>query len=329
MQYKSIIISKKGGPEVLQLIENELVSPKPEEVLIKVQACAVGGTDIAMRYYNYPGATKLPFVPGYEIVGTVHEVGLNVSSVKVGDRVGALTSLGGYSEYITLKPEHLVKVPKSVDAAEAAAVILNYTTAYQMLKRVAKVKAGDKVLVTGASGGVGSALLDLGRMYKLELFGTALLKKQESLKQFGATLIDYKLQDMVEVIRKIKPKGLDYAFDGVGGEYIKKSIKTLRRGGLLVEYGFSLKSFSYFIKSVFDLFSGMPKGVKAKNYGISVNYKMNKQTVLDDIAELLAFLENAKIKPIINKRMSLAEAAEANRLVENGEVTGNIVLVNL
>jgi NADPH:quinone reductase-like Zn-dependent oxidoreductase len=329
MQFRSIIISKKGGPEVLQLKENELVSPKPDEVLIKVQACAVGGTDIAMRYYNYPGAPKLPFVPGYEIVGTVHEVGLNVSSVKVDDRVGALTSFGGYSEYITLKPEHLVKVPKSVDAAEAAVVILNYTTAYQMLKRVAKVKAGDKVLVTGASGGVGSALLDLGRMFKLELFGTALLKKQESLKQFGATLIDYKSQDMVEAIKKIKPEGLDYAFDGVGGDYIKESIQTLRRGGLLVEYGYSLKSFSYFMKSVFDLFSGMPKGVKAKNYGISVNYKMNKQTVLDDMVELLALLENRKINPLIFKRMPLAEAAEANRMVENGEVTGNIILINL
>jgi NADPH:quinone reductase-like Zn-dependent oxidoreductase len=328
MQYKSVIISKKGGPEVLQLRENELVSPKSNEVLIKVQACAVGGTDIAMRYYNYPGAPKLPFVPGYEIVGSVQEIGSNVSSVRVGDRVGALTTVGGYAEYITLKPEHLVKVPKSVDAAEAAVAILNYTTAYQMLKRVAKVKAGDTVLVTGASGGVGSALLDLGQMYKLELYGTASLKKQESLKHFGATLIDYKSQDMVEAIRKIKPEGIDYAFDGVGGEYIKKSISPLRRGGLLVEYGFLLKSFSYFMKSLFDLFSGLPKGVKAKNYGISLNYKFNKQPVLEDMAEVFALLEAGKIKPLIFKRLPLAEAAEANKLVENGEVTGNIVLIN-
>lgn len=328
MKYKSILITKKGGPEVLQVIEKELVAPKSNEVLIKIQACAVGGTDIAMRYYNYPGAPKMPFVPGYEIVGIVEKTGTNVSSLKIGERVGALTTFGGYSEYIYVKQEHLVKVPESVDAAEAAAIILNYTTSYQMLKRIANVKEGDCVLITGASGGVGSALLDLGKLYNLKLYGTASLQKHELLKHFGATLIDYKSQNIVETIRKIKPEGLDYAFDGIGGEYIKNSINTLRRGGLLVEYGFPLKSFVYFIKTVFDLFSGIPKGVKAKNYGISFNYKLNKQPVLEDMAVLFNLLENKKNKPLIYKRMSLPEAAEANKLLESGKVTGNIVLMN-
>ena len=100
MEFKSVIISKRGGPEVLELVEKQLVSPQSNEVLIKVQACVVGGTDIAMRYYNYPGVPKIPFVPGYEIVGTVQEIGSNVSIPKVGDRVAALTTFGGYSEYI-------------------------------------------------------------------------------------------------------------------------------------------------------------------------------------------------------------------------------------
>ena len=327
MQFKSIIISKKGGPEVLQIIDKVMVNPGPDEVLIKVQACAVGGTDIAMRYYNYPAAPKKPFVPGYEIIGTVYKKGSNISVPKVGERVGALTTFGGYSEFITLKPEHLVKVPKSVDAAEAAVVILNYTTAYQMMKRVAKVNAGDKVLITGASGGVGSALLDLGKLFNLELLGTASYQKHEFLKQFDATLIDYKTQNFITVIRNLYPQGLDYVFDGVGGGYIKKSIKTLRRGGLLVEYGYSLKSFTYFMKSLFYMFSGIFKGVKAKSYGISVNYKMNKQTVLEDMTELFKILEAGKIKPLIYKRMPLIEAAEANSLLENGGVTGNVVLI--
>lgn len=328
MQFKSVVITKRGGPEVLEVVEKQLVSPKSNEVLIKIQACAVGGTDIAMRYFKYPGVPKIPFVPGYEIVGTVQEIGSNVSVPKVGDRVAALTTFGGYSEYIYLKPEHLVKVPESLDSAEVAVVILNYTTAYQMMKRVANVKAGDKVLVTGASGGVGTALLDLGKLYNFDLYGVASLKKQDSLKHYGATLIDYKSQDMVEAIKKTHPEELDFAFDGVGGEYIKKSINTLRRGGLLLEYGYSLKSFSYFIKSLFDMFSGMSKGVKAKSYGISVNYKMKRQTVLNDMTELFKLLEEGKIKPLIQEQMPLSEAVTANRMLENGNVTGSIVLIN-
>ena len=328
MQFKSVIISKKGGPEVLHVVDNFMVNPGPDEVLIKVQACAVGGTDIAMRYYNYPGAPKKPFVPGYEIVGTVYKKGSNISVPKVGERVAALTTIGGYSEFIILKAEHLIYIPKSVDAAEAAAVILNYTTAYQMLTRVAKVKKGDKVLITGASGGVGSALLDLGKMLKLELFATASGQKHESLKHVGATLIDYKTEDFQEVIHKLIPEGVDFVFDGVGGKMIKKSIQVIRRGGLMVEYGYSLKSFSYFVKTIFYMFSGISKGVKAKSYGISVNYKMNKKPVLADMEELIHLLKDGKIKPLIFKRMPLTEAEEAHRLLEIGDVTGNIVLIN-
>jgi NADPH:quinone reductase-like Zn-dependent oxidoreductase len=327
MKYKSVIISKKGGPEVLQIVENEFRLPNKEEVLIKILACGVGGTDVAMRYWNYPGVPKIPFVPGYEIVGIVEEVGQNVTSVTKGDRVGALTVYGGYSEYIYLKQDHLVKVPKSLDSGEAAAIILNYTSAYQMIKKVAKVNEASHILITGASGGVGSALLDMGKMENLVLYGTASIKKHDLLKQFGAFLIDYNSQDLVEVIRKRKPEGLDFVFDGVGGEYIKKSFKVLHRGGVLVEYAYSLKSFSYFMKSTFDLFSGIPKGIKAKGYGISASYKMNKKPVLEDISIVFNLLEKEKIKPLIYKRLSILEAAEANRLLEGGEVTGKIVLM--
>jgi len=328
MKYKSIVISKKGGPEVLQIIEKDLISPKNGEVLIKIQACGAGGTDVAMRYWNYPGAPKIPFVPGYEIVGIVEEVGPNISSVKIGDRVAALTVYGGYSEYIYLKEENLVMVPKSVDSGEAAAVVLNYTSAYQMIKKVAQVSEGNNVLITGVSGGVGSALLDLGKMENLILYGTASIQKHDLLKRFGAYLIDYRSQDFVEIIRNKKPEGLDYAFDGVGGDFIRKSIKTLHRRGTLVEYGYSLKSISYFMKTMFDLLSAIPLGVKVKGYGISAKYKMNRQSVLEDITAVLNLLENGKIKPLIYKRMPILEAAEANRLLENGQVTGKIVLIN-
>jgi NADPH:quinone reductase-like Zn-dependent oxidoreductase len=221
-----------------------------------------------------------------------------------------------------------VKVPISLDSGEAVAVILNYTSAYQMLKRVAKIHEGNHVFITGAGGGVGSALLDLGRMFNLVLYGTASIQKHKLLEQFGAFLIDYKSQDFIESIRIRKPEGLDFVFDGIGGVYIKKSFAILHRGGVLVEYGFSLKSFSYFIQTLYYMFSGIPKGLKAKGYGISASYKMNKKPILEDISSLFNLLENKKIKPLIYKRIPILAAAEANKLLESGQVTGKIVLVS-
>lgn len=327
MKYKSIIVTRKGGPEVLQVIEKDLHSPKIGEVLIKIQAAGVGRTDIAMRYWNYPGAPRVPFVPGYEIVGIIQEIGPGVKTVMIGERVGALTVIGGYSEFIYLREELLVKVPLSLDSAEVVSIILNYTSAYQMFKHVAGVKEGNHVFITGASGGVGTAFLDLGKMEKLVLYGIASNSKHEQLKQFGALLIDYVTNDFVDIIRNTKPEGMDFVFDGLGGVYIKKSIKIIHRGGKLVEYGFSLKSFTYFMKTMFDMFSGLPKGVKSKAYGISVNYKMNRKHVLEDMVVLFNFLEEGRIKPLIYKRMPLLDAAEANRLLESGQVTGKIVLI--
>ena len=154
MKYKSVLVVKQGGPEFLQVVENELRSPEADEVQIKLLATGVGRTDINYRYGLSPFSPKVPFVPGYEIMGTVEAVGDAVTRVTVGDRVAALTGQGGYSEMIYLGQEHLVPVLPSLDPAEVVAVVLNYVSAYQMLHRMAKVKAGDKVLVNGASGGV-------------------------------------------------------------------------------------------------------------------------------------------------------------------------------
>jgi len=327
MKYKSVVISKRGGPEVLQVTENDFRKLANDEVLVKIQACAIGGTDISMRYYKYLLAPKIPFVPGYEIIGTIESAGSDVNKVKVGDRVAALTIYGGYSEYIYLQQDHLVKVPESIDSAEAAVIVLNYTSAYQMLKKIARVKEGDRIFVTGASGGVGTAFLDLAKMENLKVYGSASVDKQEKLKQFGAILIDYKNEDLFTTVLKIAPEGLDYVFDGVGGEYITQSQKILHPGGMLVEYGFLFKSTSYFIKSLLALFSAPLKGVKSKFYGISVNYKKDKADVLSDISQLFILLENGKIHPLIYKRLPILEAAEANKIFESGQVCGNIVLV--
>jgi len=326
-KYRSVLLTKRGGPDVLEIIENEFLSLENEQVLIKVQACGVGQTDIAMRYGYYPFAPKIPFIPGYEIVGKIESIGKNISKFKVGDIVAALTVYGGYSEYIYLHEKHLVKLPDNLDPSEVVALILNYTTAYQMLTRSAKIAKGDKILINGASGGVGTALLDLGKLFKLKIYGTASVQKHDILTQKEAIPIDYKTKDFVEVILQNEPEGLDFVFDGIGSLYINKSFSVIRKGGKLVEYGYP--DFPEMLKGLLRIFllNSLPNGKKCEFYGISGSYKKNRITILRDLSILIELLAAKQIKPIIYKRMPLMNAAEANRILESGSVTGKIVLV--
>ena len=181
MKYKSVIVTQRGSPEVLKIVENDLRTPLAGEARIKIQATRVGRTDIGYRKGELAFAPKIPFAPGYEILGVVDAVGAGVTNVAVGDRVAALIGHGGYAEYRYLGQEHLVHVPADLDSAEAVTLILNYVSAHQMLHRSVQVKAGDKVLIIGASGGVGTALLQLGKLANLVMYGTASPSKHNVL----------------------------------------------------------------------------------------------------------------------------------------------------
>ena len=327
MKYKSVVITKKGTPDVLQLIEMHLRQPQAGEALIRVLAAGVGRTDIVMRYGYYPFAPKIPFIPGYEIAGVVEAVGENVDRVDIGDRVAALTVYGGYAEYIYLNEDDLVKIPAALDPAQAAALILNYGTAYQMLHRLAGVKSGDRVLITGASGGVGTALLQLGKLANLTMYGTASGKKQHVLVEHGAFPIDYQSQNFVDVIRKMEPNGIDYVFDGVGGMNIQPGFQILRRGGQFVEYGYS-GIFQFLIDNLRLLFlNWLPNGKSGDFYGITATYRKDKGSITEDLLMLFSLLKEGKINPIIYQKYPILDAAKANELLESGEVIGKIVLL--
>jgi NADPH:quinone reductase-like Zn-dependent oxidoreductase len=328
MKYKSVTVTRKGSPEVLRIIENGFCAPLAGEARIKILATSVGRTDIGYRNGELSFAPKIPFVPGYEILGVVDAVGEGVTNVAVGDRVAALTGHGGYSEYIYLGKEHLVHVPKTLDPAEAVTLILNYMSAYQMLHRSVQVKAGDKVLIIGASGGVGTALLQLGKLANLTMYGTASPSKHSVLTELGTIPIDYHTQDFVEVIRQMEPDGLDFVFDGMGGNYAERSLAVLRRGGKLVEYAPSTGLFALLgglAKLV--LVNLLPNGKSVISYGASALYRMDKRPFMDDVPALFKLLEEGKIKPIIAKKFPILEAAKANELLESGQVIGNVVLL--
>jgi NADPH:quinone reductase-like Zn-dependent oxidoreductase len=328
MQYKSVVATKRGGPEVLQMIENELHAPFAGEVQIKVLATGVGRTDVNYRYGYSPFSPKVPFVPGYEIVGVVEAVGTGVNRVAVGDRVAALTGYGGYTEVIYLGQEHLVNVPASLAPAEVATLVLNYVSAWQMLHRVAKVKLGDKALLIGASGGVGTALLQLGRLAGLKMYGTASADKQPILSELGAIAIDYHMQDFVEVLRKAEPAGLDFAFDGMGGPEGERGLLVLRKGGRLVTYA-APSGLGKLLLGVLKLIfiNSRPDGRKIESYGISAIYARDKKPFMEDLPLLFKLLEEGQIKPVISRKFPILEAAKANQLLESGTVTGNIVLL--
>ena len=327
MKYKSVIVTRRGSPEVLKIVENDLRAPSAGEARIKVLAVLVCLPDVQARYGQSPFAPRVPFTPGYAIIGLVDEIGAGVTTVAVGDRVAALTSYGGYAEYLYWDAQRLTHIPAALDPAEAVTLILNYIVAYQTLHRSAKVKAGDKVLIIGASGGIGTAFLQLGKLARLKMYGLASPAKHHVLIEYGATPIDYHTQDFVEVIRQAEPNGLDAVFDGVGGDYFKHGYSVLRRSGILVGYGNPL-SVSRMLKHLGQvaLFNLLPDGKSASYYGTGAS-RLNRRPFLEDWATLFTLLEEGKIKPAIAAKFPLLEAAKANELLESGKVIGNVVLL--
>ncbi len=327
MRYQSVVVTRRGGPESLQVVENDLRAPSDGEARIRVLAAPVSQPDVEARYGRTPFAPRIPFVPGYAVIGVVDAVGDRVTRAAVGDRVAALTAYGGYAEVIYVSGKQLIPVPGTLDPVEAAPLILNYLVAYQALRRSAKVKAGAKVLIIGASGGIGTAFLQLGKLSGLIMYGLASKRKHQVLKEYGATGIDYRSEDFVEVIRKAEPDGLDAVFDGIGGDYIRRGFSLLRRGGTFVAYANpgSLARTIRFLGRVL-LYNLLPNGRSATYYSTGRS-RLNSRPFLADWAALFHLQEAGKIEPIIAAKFPILEAAKANELLESGQVIGNIVLL--
>src|SRR5262245_34478891 len=190
-----------------------------------------------MREGVHPETPLLPFTPGWDLVGVVDRLGDGVAGIEPGQMVAALPIHGAYAEFVCLPKHEVVPVPAGLDPAEAVSLILNYITAYQMLHRSAKVRPGQRVLIHGAAGGVGSALLQLGRLAGLEMYGTCSSRGASAVSDLGGIPIDYRERDFVTEIHRLTPEGVDAVFDPIGGAHIWQSRKALRPGGRVVVYG--------------------------------------------------------------------------------------------
>ncbi len=326
MTYKSIVATARGSSEVLRIVENDLRPPAEGEARIRIIATPVCQDDIAVRAGNRPFLKEPPFVPGYAFIGIVDAIGEDVTDVAIGDRVAALTQYNSHAEVIYYDAKELVHVPETIDPAEAVTLILNYLVAYQILHRVTQAKPGDKVLIVGASGGVGTAFLQLGKLAGLKMYGLASPSKHAALAEYGAIPIDYHTQDFVKVIRQAEPDGIDYVFNGMGEEYFERGLAVLRRGGMLVAYG-GPQSFGRFLLLVVKLilYNLLPNGKTIEGYG---THRLGTDLFKEDWAELFRLLEAGQIKPIISETFPIMEAITAYDLLESGSITGNIVLLS-
>ncbi len=344
MRHTRIIVTHYGGLDALQVVEEECPEPKAGEVRVKVLAAGVSLPDVMAREGVHPETPVVPYTPGWDLVGVVDRLGDGVSGIEPGLIVAAMPIHGAYAEFICLPKHELVPVPSGLDAAEAVSLVLNYITAYQMMHRSAKVKAGQRVLIHGASGGVGSALLQLGRLVELEMYGTCSSRGASAVSDLGGIPIDYQNQDFVKEVLGLTNPGVDVVFDSLGGSHIWRSRQALRSGGRVVAYGLTGSLRGGRLASgrsggrhrfrgiaIFGLYIAggwlLPGRKRVVPYSIQTLKRLKPEWFRQDLIALFDLLQQKKIKPLIAQRLPLAEAKGAHELLGKGGVIGKIVLI--
>jgi NADPH2:quinone reductase len=344
MRHTRIIVTHYGGPEALQVVEEDCPEPKPGEVRVRVLAAGVSMPDIMAREGVHPETPPVPYTPGWDLVGVVDKLGDGVTGTEPGRIVAAMPIHGAYAEFVCLPQGELVPVPAGLDPAEAVCLILNYITAYQMLHHSAKVRPGQRVLIHGASGGVGTALLQLGRLAGLEMFGTCSTRGAAAVSALGGVPIDYRAQDVVQEVRRLTGEGVDAVFDPIGGAHLWHSRQALRPGGRVVGYGTTtslrgeglgagrtgrrnrfhgVPTFALYLAGGWLL----PGRRRIVPYSIQTLKRLKPELFRQDLTTLLDLLRQQKLKPIVAQRFPLAEARQAQELLAKGGVIGKIVLV--
>src|SRR5215468_5838673 len=317
-------VTRFGGPDGLEVVDAPLPTAGPGEVRVRVLASSLNYTEVLIRRHLYPQTVRLrpPFVIGY-----------GVRDFRIGDRVADMTVVGSNADYRTLRAGDVARVPAGVDAAEAATLILSWTTAYQLLHRAARVKRGERVLVQGAAGAVGQALLVLGKIAGLELWGTARGEHAPLIRELGGMPIDYQREDFTRVL----PGGFDVVFDGVGEDGYRRSFAALRPGGLVCVYGYTagvqaqrrlLGTLMWIVRVYLwrRLLSWLPGGKRIRIYSINAMRARHPAWFKQDLEQLFGLLAAGAIRPRVAERISFDEVAEAHRRLEAGRLNGRLVL---
>jgi NADPH:quinone reductase-like Zn-dependent oxidoreductase len=344
MSWQHVRISRFGGPEVLELAEEPIIpDPGPGEVRIKVLAAGTGFTDTFIRRGRYPDFKgPLPFTPGYELVGVVEKAGSGVDSPHQGEIVADLCVVGGYAQYAIRPARFLVPVPDGVDPAEAVCIPLAYLTAFQMLTRYRRLNPGETILVIGASGSVGTAMLDLARHFGLKAIGTCSATNLAAVERFGATAIDYRVGDFVASVRNLTKgrgdgAGVDAVFDAIGGSHFDQSFACLAPGGILIGYGSQTMAIGreniiaaglgLARLKLWSALSFLFQGRRALWYSITDRHLTHPEEFMADMAALFDLLRSGAIHPMVIGREPLAAAQRVHARIDAGGLGGKIVLL--
>jgi NADPH:quinone reductase-like Zn-dependent oxidoreductase len=336
---RSVWIPRIGPPEVLEVREVPDVHAGPGEVRIRVGASGVNFADVMARMGLYPDAPKLPCVVGYEVAGTIDEVGAGVAGVAAGDAVIAPTRFNGYAELVVVPARQIVPLPAGMSVIEGAAIPVNYLTAILMLEVLGNVRRGDRVLIHGAAGGVGLAAVQLCRIYGAEIIGTASASKHAALREAGvAHTIDYRTQDFVaETKRWTGGRGVDVILDPIGGENLRKSYRALAPLGRLVAFGVSsmAPATSRRVLPALWQLARMPRfgfvRLMNDNHGVlgfNLGHLWDEMDRLHlYLTKILDYAREGRVRPTVARTFPLAEAAAAHAFMQGRENVGKIVLV--
>lgn len=308
------------------------------QVTISVEATGVSFAEQQMRRGKYYDQPPYPFVPGYDLVGTVTAVGPGTEPGLLGRRVAAITKTGAWSSEAVVDAADLVDVPDDVDSATAETLVVNGLTAWQMLHRIAKVKSGQTILVMGANGGVGSTLVQLARVAGVTVIGTASPRHHDAVRALGAQPLDYREPDLRARVLELAPHGVDAVFDHVGGPGIVQSYRMLASWGTLVAYGTAATrdDIGSSKKPVLALIARLlwwnvlPNGHRAHFFNIWAgrrNRTAFQARMREDLGRVFALLGQGRISAQVAARLPLAQAAEAMQLAESGTVTGKVLLI--
>jgi NADPH2:quinone reductase len=324
-------VNRFGDADGLEVVDAVLPTAGRGDVRVHVLASSLQYTDVLIRRHLYPQTARYqpPFVMGYDVVGEIDQIGDGVRDFQIGDRVADMTVVGSNADYRTLRADDVARVPAGVDAAEAATLILSWTTAYQLLHRSARVQRGQRVLVHGAAGAVGQALLVLGKLAGLELWGTVRGDQTALVRDLGATPIDYQREDFTRAL----PGGFELIVDGIGEDGYRRSYAALKPGGLLCAIGFSasVQAQRRMLPIVMEiarlyLWRLLPSGKRARFYSVNVMRARHPTWFKEDLERLFGLLATGAIRPHVAERISFDQVAEAHRRLEAGGLEGKLVL---
>lgn len=336
---RQVWIPRRGGPDVLEVRERPDPVPEAGQVRIRVAAAGINFADILARMGLYPDAPRLPTVMGYEVAGDIDRLGSGVEGLAAGERVLALTRFGGYSDVVTVPVTQVLRIPTGLSCEKAAAIPVNYLTAWLMLIWLGNVHRGERVLIHAAAGGVGQAAIQICRWRGAEIIGTASSSKHQRLREMGvAHCIDYNTQDFEKEVKRLTDRqGVDIVLDAVGGASFARSYRSLAPLGRLFLFGVSSfapgerRSILAAVRGLLQMPTFRPIPLMNKNrgvFGVNLGHLWGQIERLQQMmGEILHLVAEGKLDPVVDKTFPFDQAADAHAYIQERKNFGKVLLV--